>query len=525
MTARHVGLNVPLFSLRSSRSWGIGELTDLVVFADWLYRSRIDRLLLLPLGTMQPGETSPYSATSTLAIDPIYIGLEELGDFQRAGGVAAISVEAREALEAARRSPAVDYAAVRLAKSEALSLAFARFVSEEWEPSTHRRGALEAFIERERWWIDDYALYQAIARAEGTSHWLDWSAPLRDRDQPALEEARRRVGRGVLEHQYYQWLAEEQWSRAHAGARERGVRLLGDLPFVAGFDSPEIWARTGDYQLGVSAGVPPDAFSPTGQDWGLPTYRWDVIREGGYTWLRQRAMRMAVLFDGLRVDHTIGLYRTYGRPRTGEPFFTPPDEPTQIAQGEQVMRILMESGLELVAEDLGSVPDFLRDSLAAIGVPGCKVLRWERRWKEPSAPFIDPETFDPLSAAMTGTHDTEPLPVWWAELAPEDRAAALDLPFFRQRNVSAADRQWDDRLRDLFLELAYRSGSRDLFLPVQDVFGWPDRINVPGTVGVHNWSWALPWPVDAATELPDPAERAAFLDSLARAAHRGRDVG
>jgi hypothetical protein len=300
------------------------------------------------------------------------------------------------------------------------------------------------------------------------------------------------------------------------------VRLFGDLPFVAGLDSPEVWVRPGEYQLDVSAGVPPDAFSPTGQDWGLPTYRWDVIRQGDYAWLRQRARRMAALFDGLRVDHTIGLYRTYGRPRAGEPFFTPADEPAQIAQGEQIMRILLGSGLDLVAEDLGSVPDFLRDSLAVLGVPGCKVLRWERRWQESSAPFIDPATFDPLSAAMTGTHDTEPLSVWWAELTADDRAAALDLPFFRATGVSGGQTPWTPWLRDRLVELAYRAGSADLFLPLQDICGWPDRINVPGTVGPHNWTWSLPWAVDETGRIPEAVERAAFLDAVARATHRGR---
>jgi 4-alpha-glucanotransferase len=524
MSARHVGINVPLFALRSRQSWGIGELTDLVPFADWLFRSRIDRLMLLPLGTMQPGETSPYSANSTLAIDPIYVGMSDLPDFKSAGDVAALSVAARQALDDARRSPVVAYDAVRRAKTEALGLAFGHFLSEEWTPQTPRASSLADYIARERWWLDDYALFQAIARAEGSPHWLDWPAPLRDRDVGAIDEARRRLAHAVIEHQYYQWVAEQQCREARAAARDRGVHLLGDLPFVASVDSPEIWARTGDYRLDLSTGVPPDAFSPTGQDWGLPTYRWDAIRLGDYAWLRQRARRMAVLFDGLRVDHTIGLYRTYGRPRMGEPFFTPPDEPTQIAQGGQIMRILLDSGLELVAEDLGSVPEFLRDSLAAIGVPGCKVLRWERRWKEPSAPFIDPETFEPLSAAMTGTHDTEPLSVWWSELAPADRAAALDLPFFQGRGVSDGDRTWTPQLRDLWLELAYRAGSTDLFLPIQDVFGWPARINVPGTVGPHNWTWSLPWAVDTAVEVPEAAERAVFLEALTRTTARGREA-
>ena len=92
-----------------------------------------------------------------------------------------------------------------------------------------------------------------------------------------------------------------------------GVRVLGDLPFVARDDSPEVWSRADEFQLDVSAGVPPDAFSATGQDWGLPTYDWEVIARSGYAWIRRRAERAAVLFDGVRVDHVIGLFRTYGR--------------------------------------------------------------------------------------------------------------------------------------------------------------------------------------------------------------------
>jgi 4-alpha-glucanotransferase len=518
---RHVGINVPLFSLRSTHGWGIGELPDLRPLADWLAASGMDRVLLLPLGTMQPGQTSPYASTSTLAIDPIYIRMAAVPDFERAGGLAALTPGACEAIERARASAAVDYEAVRLAKAEALTLAFRQFAAEDWARMTPRASELAAYAARERWWLDDYALFQALSEACGSPNWRAWDPALRDRDLRALEEARRQAGQAVLEHQYYQWVAEQQWQEARQQARARGVRVYGDLPFVAGMDSPEIWARADEYMLEVSAGVPPDAFSPTGQDWGLPTYRWETIRQGDYAWLHQRARRMASLYDGLRVDHTIGLYRTYGRPHAGEPFYTPRDEPTQIAQGEEVMRILLATGLELVAEDLGSVPDFLRDSLGRLGVPGCKVLRWERRWKEAAEPFIPPETFDPLSAAMTGTHDTEPLSVWWAELRPADRAALLALPFLQSQNVIGVADAWTDTLRDLLVEQAYRAGSTDLFFPIQDVFGWPDRINVPGTVGGHNWTWSLPWPIDQAPAVIEAVERAAFLRALARRTSRG----
>jgi 4-alpha-glucanotransferase len=518
---RHVGINVPLFSLRSERGWGLGELTDLAPFVRWLSSARIDRVLLLPLGTMQHGQTSPYSATSTLAIDPIYINLERVADFDRAGGMQALSSEGKAAIARARQSRTVDYGAVRAAKAEALALAFARFVLDEWELGTDRARELALYIDVERWWLDDYALHQALSSLHDYAPWTQWEVPLRNRDARTLDGVRERLARPILAQQYMQWVAEHQWQQAHDASREAGVAIYGDLPFVAGTDSPEIWAQAHDFMLEVSTGVPPDAFSPTGQDWGLPTYRWEAIRAGDYRWLRHRSRRMAALFDGLRVDHTIGLYRTYGRPRTGAPFFTPGDTETQIAQGSAILRILAESGLDLIAEDLGVVPDFLHRSLEELGVPGCKVLRWERDYHAPGAPFVDPATFPERSAAMTGTHDTEPNTVWWRDLPVEDRRRLLDLPVVRRRGVGDASRDWSDELRDALLELSYSAGSRHLFLPLQDVFGWEDRINLPGTVGPDNWTWVLPWPADRLAEHPQAVGQAALLSRLALAYGRG----
>lgn len=522
MNGRHAGVNVPLFSLRSTDSWGIGELPDVTPFSAWAAGAGFDRLMLLPLGTMQHGQTSPYSAASTLSIDPLYIAVGAVPDFARAGGVDALSHETRAALEEARQSPVIRHDLVLKAKHEALSLAFRSFLAEEWEQLTPRGGELAAYIARERVWLDDYALFQALAAAESHRGWREWPVAVRDRDPHALDDMRRQLAREVLEQQYRQWIAESQWQTTRAVARRHGVELFGDLPFVAGVDSPEVWAHADEFRLDVSVGVPPDAFSPTGQDWGLPMYRWDLIAARDFRWLRQRARRMACLFDGVRVDHVIGLYRTYGREPGGEPFFSPADEPSQIAQGEAVLSVLAGTGMTLVAEDLGLVPDFLRASLDRLGIPGCRVLRWERDWHTPGAPFLDPGTFPALSAAMTGTHDTETLAAWWEELGATDRAALLDLGGLAYFGTNGTAQTWTPALRDALLEVAYRAGSNDLFVPVQDLFGWRDRINVPGTVGPHNWTWALPWPVDRLLDSPEGQDRAAFLRGLARVTDRGQ---
>lgn len=521
MSARHAGVNVPLFSLRSTGGWGIGELSDVSTFAGWLAEAGFSRLLLLPLGTMPRGQASPYSAVSTLSIDPLFITMDDVPDFARAGGVEALAPESRDALAEARRSPVIRHDLVAIAKEDALQRSFRAFVADEWEQLTPRASELAGYIARERAWLDDYALFLAISASQGGAYWRHWPEPLRERDPRAIDDARRQLAREVLEHQYRQWLAEGQWQAARRAARKVGVEVYGDLPFVAAGDSPEIWAHADEFDLDVSVGVPPDAFSPTGQDWGLPMYRWDAIRASGYAWLRERGKRMAGLYDGLRVDHVIGVYRTYGRPPDGDPFFSPAEESAQVEQGARVLTTLRESGLSLIAEDLGVIPDFVRASLGSLGIPGCRVFRWERDWHTHGAPFIEPVRYPATSAAMTGTHDTEPLSVWWQELNEHDRQAVLRLEAMQPVAADGPGQPWTPALRDAFLAMAYACGSDDLFLPIQDIFGWPDRVNVPGTVGPENWTWALPWPLDAWPERPDVRERTAFLRALAGSSARG----
>jgi 4-alpha-glucanotransferase len=518
LKTRHAGVILPLFSAASTASWGIGELPDLAPLSRWLAAGGFDRLMLLPLGTMPDGVTSPYSAMSAMAIDPIYIAVDRIEDLPRTAAIDGGDEGLRSA-GGAGGSARVDYAAVRRAKRRALALAFDRFVAEEWGAFTMRAASLAAYIARERWWLDDYALFRALGEAHH-GPWRAWPAPLRDRDPRALDEARRHFWREVLRHQYWQWIAETQWQQARAVAATHGVTVVGDLPFVVGSDSADVWSRPHEFRLDVSTGVPPDAFSDTGQDWGLPMYRWDVVWQGDFAWLRLRARRMAALFDGFRVDHLVGFYRTYGRPTDGPPFFSPPDEAAQIWQGERVLSIFKESGASILAEDLGLVPDFVRESLARLGVPGCKVMRWERHWKTPGQPFVEPAWYPAVSAAITSTHDNEPLAMWWDEAPLDERAAVLALSRLRDRGLADPAAAWSDRLRDAFLDLLFHAGSDDVYFLMQDLFGWRDRINTPAVVDDVNWTWRLPWLVDRLLDEPEAADRARVCLALARASGR-----
>ena len=514
---RHAGAFVPLFSIPSRASWGIGEIPDLPRFAAWLDQCGLGFVLLLPVNEMADGQNSPYSAMSAMAIDPIYIALRDVNEFEAAGGERSLSTADRAGLEEARCASRVQYQVIRDLKSRALAAAFRRFEDREWATGSTRAREFRAFTEREAWWLADYALFAALNQENGGRYWLEWSEGLRDRRPDALSQARQRLEREIRYRAWLQWIADEQWHRARRDAEP--VAIFGDFPFVVSAHSADVWARQHEFRVDASVGTPPDAFSATGQDWGLPLYRWDVIEQDGYEWLKQRAQRSADLYDGFRVDHLIGFYRTYYRERDKRAAFVPADEPSQIAQGERILRVLAGFGTQIVAEDLGSIPDFVRESLARLHVPGYKVLRWEREWDTEDKPFRDPRTFPALSLATTGTHDTETLAEWWDEADVDERRMALDWPALHAAGFTA-DAPFDNRLRDAVLQTLFTSGSNLIVIPIQDVFGWKDRINTPAVVDDVNWRWRIPWPVEALGSEPEPRERATFLRDLSTGSGR-----
>ena len=519
--SRRAGVLVPLFSMASTGSWGIGEIGDIGALAGWLERAGLRLLQLLPINEVPHGEASPYSALSAMAIDPQFITLGHVEDFAALGGEQRLDPELRRRLDAARAQTAVDYAEVRLLKQIALRQAFARFRDVEWAGGTARAAAFRAYVGDEAWWLEDYALFRALHARFGERPWTEWPVPMRTRQPAALAQAKDELRDDIMYRQYVQWIAGNQWADARAAAG--GLALFGDLPFMVGADSADLWARQDEFRFDASVGVPPDAFSATGQDWGLPVYRWDIIAGRGFDWLRDRGRRNAALFDGYRIDHLVGFYRTYFRPYDGSaPAFTPDGEAAQIALGEQVLLAFRGCGAEIVAEDLGIVPDFVRESLARLGVPGYRVLRWEREWQREGQPFLDPAAYPVRAVATSGTHDTEPMAVWWEQAPREEREALLSIPFVGtglgedDRSALLEAAVLPPSLREALLEALYASGADLLILPIQDLFGWRDRINRPATIGPSNWRWRLPWPADRLATEPAAMAMAAQLREWGR---------
>ncbi len=513
---RCAGVLLPLFSMVSSRSWGIGDIGDMAALAPWLRDAGMRALQILPVNDMATGQSSPYSALTAMATDPIYIAVDHVDAV--ASGAVQLDDDESARLEAVRQSPRVDYVSVRALKMAVLARAFRHFVVHDWEPGAPAAGALQAFIGDEAWWLDDYVLFRVLHDEHQARPWWDWPGALATRDPEAIAAARLEHADALLFTQWLQWHAHSQWRQARQDLA--GIALIGDLPFMVSSDSADVWAHQELFSRDATVGTPPDAFSATGQDWGLPVYRWDVVARTDFAWLRARGRRAASMFDAYRVDHLVGFYRTYNRPVDGgAPYFVPADEPEQRWLGETVLDAFRSAGAAIIAEDLGTIPDFVRESLDRLGVPGYRVLRWEREWHTPGQPFRDPAAYPRASLATTGTHDTDMLASWWDTAPHDERAAVLALPPLAWRGHSP-DEPFSDRLRDAFLDVLMHAASDLVIFPLQDLFGWRDRINVPASVGEQNWSWISPLPVDTLTADTAGRERAATLRQMSDASGR-----
>jgi 4-alpha-glucanotransferase len=493
VTDRRAGILLPLFSLRSPRDWGVGDLGDLADFCRWLAAAGHTVLQVLPIAEMGMLETSPYGALSAFALDPLYVDLDLVEDFLAAGGLGALSPAARADLDAARATPALAYARIRHAKGEGLAAAFAHFEAVETPSGSARAAAFASFVAAEAWWLGEYVLFRALLDLHGQQPWTTWEPPLRDAEPGALREIQPAVARACRYHAWVQWLLAEQWAAARRTAAAVGVRLYGDMPFMVSAQSADVWARQHEFRLDVTIGAPPDAFAPEGQDWRLPAMCWDAMAESGDAWWRARCRRAAELFDGVRLDHVVGYYRLYERPVGGTPFFRPSEEGAQVARGEHLLSAAREAGgsLDLIGEDLGSVPDFVRHSLSRLEVPGFRVLRWEHDGTR----FRDPRGYPVLSVATTGTHDTSSLATWWEEeLTSDARAALAAMPDFAE--LRDRGDQLTPEVHATLLHGLYGAPSRLVILPFMDTYGGRERINVPSTIQDTNWTYRVPWTVD-----------------------------
>jgi len=434
---------------------------DAHAFIDFLADSGVTVWQMLPVGPTL-SDRSPYQNSSAHAGEPLLIALEPLVE---AGWLADLPADDTEA-----------------AKSEALFQAWEGFLRGAGEED---RAALASFARENRYWLDDYALFQAVHQDRGQG-WWQWPPGLRDRKSPALWEARTRLEARIDAIVFEQFVFFRQWCRLREHAAERGIKLFGDMPIFVAHDSAEVWARPQDFDLNpdgsprVVAGVPPDYFSATGQRWGNPLYRWDRMEAGGFRFWLDRIRTQLRLFDLIRIDHFRGFEAYWEIPATEEYAI---HGRWVKALGDELFERLHQRfhTLPLIAEDLGVITPEVEALRRKYRFPGMKILQFafDGGAGNPYLPFHH----DRDAVVYTGTHDNDTSLGWYQSLDEAGRAYVNEF-----LGYSAEPMPWP------LVRAALASRATLAVLPMQDLLELDGvhRMNVPGTAE-GNWTWRFNW--------------------------------
>lgn len=444
---KRAGVLVPLFSVYSRRSLGIGELEDLKLLIDWCQKTGNSILQLLPMNEV--GLTfCPYDSLSSFALEPAYLSLEKITSLNKN--------PLRDKVKKLRKEFPVGRSHVDYRiKKEKLNLL--RDIYLEFRPDNQE--AFKKFQAENSYWLDDFALFKALKDNFGGRPWYEWEDKYKRRDQAALLEFRRVHEREIAFQIWIQWQLFKQFKEIKEYAQAKKVLLKGDLPILVSRDSADVWVHPEFFKLEFAAGAPPDMYCAKGQRWGVSTYNWERIASDGYKYLKARLRHAEEFYDILRIDHVVGLFRIWSIPY-GESeenqglhgFFDPQDEHKWEAGGRNLLlQMLKDTKMLLCAEDLGVIPKSCRETLEKLGIPGTDVQRWTKDWKV-RHDFLPLDEYRVLSVAILSVHDSTNWAAWW-----ENEAGTLDEELFRRR---CRDRGIDfERIKDkLFAAALSRRG-------------------------------------------------------------------
>jgi malto-oligosyltrehalose synthase/4-alpha-glucanotransferase len=476
--ARGAGILLHITSLPSP--FGIGDMgPEARKFADFLHRSKQRYWQLLPINPTEEGQGhSPYSATSSRAGNTLLIspyGLAQDG-FLRREELAAFH------LPYADRA---DYRGAQEVKQKLYDKAWERF----------RKGAggalqqdFEAFVQKEQEWLPDYTLYTLLKQKFGGQPWYQWPEEYKLKDEAALQALEAEHAEEAGKIRWLQFIFSRQWHALRAYCNRRGIELVGDLPFYVSYDSADVWSHRAIFNLdeegGVlgMAGVPPDAFSDEGQLWGMPVFRWEVLKERRYDWWVQRLRKNIELFDIVRLDH-FRAFAGYWEVPAGEK--TAINGEWMTGPGEDFFRVVREElgSLPFVAEDLGDIDQPVLDLRDDFALPGMKILQFAFGDDYTRSDYI-PHNYATNFLVYTGTHDNNTTKGWWRQEADEDTRGRV--MHYTGRSIGEED------IVRVLAQLAYGSVARIVILPLQDVLGLDEsaRMNIPASAN-GNWGWRL----------------------------------
>ncbi len=568
---RMTGVLMPLFSLRREGDGGIGDLAALREWTDWAAEHGVGFLQLLPINALGEDDApSPYSAISSVALEPLYLTLEKIP------GMPLPLPPYPEGLPATQwpgGRDLVDYGRVRRYKRDLFRAAWRNFKADP--ELADERQAFERWCSREGQWLQDYAAFCVAAAGFGTIAWWLWPEQNTDIIRRIVWD--NADSRDLLfYHQWLQWLCAMQWAEARAHADARGVLLMGDVPIGISVASADVFFERYLFDMDWSGGAPAegnfadDPFTAKwGQNWGIPLYRWDVMERDGFAWWGRRIRKLTEVFGMYRIDHVLGFYRIYAFPWMPErnpefleltedeaaarcggrrPGFRPrgdwteEDRRANLMQGDHLLSQLLRAAptARVIGEDLGCVPDYVRPDLSRLRIAGFKIPHWEI---DEQQNIVKGSSYNPCSFATYATHDFPPLCNDWNEWYGHVKAAqeaakdaTLDADTLRELMRTGQDCArllqwlgdyaglsgseslvpWGAEVKTALIRALLESRSACAALMWTELFDVPVRLNTPGTEGGTNWRPRMPFTAAEARELP----QGGWLHELSRASGR-----
>jgi len=469
---RSAGILLPISSLPSP--YGIGCFSqEAYDFVDWLKEAGQTYWQILPLGVTSYGD-SPYQSFSAFAGNPYFISLDALVE----EGV--LTADECKKANFGRKADDINYSRLYTERGRLLRLAYSR-------SDIGHNEAFTAFCEKNKWWLDDFALFMAVKDRFGGKPWIEWAEDIRLRWQPAMDYYRRELYFEVEYHKYLQFKFDEQWRRLKAYANSKGIQIIGDIPIYVSADSSDVWTHPELFKLKsdlspkLVAGVPPDYYSAIGQLWGNPVYNWAAHKKTGYAWWIWRMKSNMALFDVVRLDHFRG-FAAYWEVDAAED--TAVGGKWRKGPGMELFRAIEKAlgPIPLIAEDLGVQTDEVRELLSASGFPGMRVLIFG------FTPDYDnehlPHNYLPNSIVYTSTHDSQTVCEQIMDICsePEKQFAYRYL-----RTLHAEAMGWSA------IKCVWASPAHIAMTTLQDLLslGADARMNTPATIGGKNWRWRV----------------------------------
>jgi 4-alpha-glucanotransferase len=482
----HHGINIPLFSIHSTKSCGIGEFLDLKLLIDFCKSVSMNVIQLLPLNDTGY-ESSPYNAVSSQALNPIYISLHDLPF---------VSSDSELKLELSRFKrytflQKVAYNAVLTAKVEFLRLYYNKYFD-----NFKKSLVFEAFT-KENPWLNDYGLFKSLKDNYSHKGWFSWEKRHQNLSRGYRKTLLKEKKKEIDFYIFLQFLCTTQLEEVKSYADKKGVLIKGDIPILISPESLDVWQGRENFDLTFSAGAPPDRFSADGQNWGFPIYNWSHIEKTDYLFWSDRLKTASRFYHIYRIDHIIGLYRIFAIERGQHALsgsFIPDDPSLALMQGEEILKKLTTFTYMLpIGEDLGEDIEYIRESLSNQTIPGTKIPRWERNYRG-DGKYIQYKDYDPFSLTTVSTHDSETLTLWWKDYPEEAKE------FAEAHGMEYSPHLTKD-LRYQMLKDSHASGSLfhinllSEYLELFEDLSWPnpsdERINLPGTILPSNWCYRL----------------------------------